>query len=69
MLYYDYEKDELGDISGGGQCTENGTWRWNQRITKATKAEKDAYLWSGNLAARNKFMNCIKSKSRNPKQL
>ena len=25
-------KDELGDrgpISGGGQCTENGTWWWN----------------------------------------
>ena len=26
-------------------------------------------LSSGNLADRNKFMNCIKSKSRNPKQL
>ena len=59
-------KDELGDISGGGQCTENGTWWWNQRIKKATKAEKDAFM-SGNLADWNKFINCIKSKSRNPK--
>ena len=40
-------KNELGDIdplSGGGQCTENGTWWWNQRIKKATKAEKDAFM-------------------------
>ena len=36
--------NELGDISGGGQCTENGTWWWNQRIKNATKAEKDAFL-------------------------
>ena len=36
-------KDELGDISGGGQCTANGTWWWNQRIKKATTAEKDAF--------------------------
>ena len=37
-------KDELWDISGGGQCTENGTWWWNQRIKKATKAEKDVFM-------------------------
>ena len=37
-------KDELGDISGGWQCTENGTWWWNQRIKKASKAEKDAFM-------------------------
>ena len=37
-------KDELGDMSGGGQCTENGTWWWDQRIKKATKAEKDASM-------------------------
>ena len=37
-------KNELGDISGGGQCTENGTWWWNQQITKVTKAEKDAFM-------------------------
>ena len=37
-------KDDLGDISGGGHCTENGTWLWNQRIKKATKAEKDAFM-------------------------
>ena len=28
----------------GGQCTENGAWWWNQRIKKATKAEKDAFM-------------------------
>ncbi len=27
-----------------GQCTENGTWWWNQRIKKATKADKDAFM-------------------------
>ena len=37
-------KDELGEISGGGQCTENGIWGWNQRIKKAAKAEKDAFM-------------------------
>ena len=37
-------KDELGEISGGCQCTENGTWWWNQRIKKATKADKDAFM-------------------------
>ena len=37
-------KDELGDLSGGGLCTENGAWWWNQRIKKATKAEKDAFM-------------------------
>ena len=37
-------KDELGDISGGGQCTGNGIWWWNQRIKKATKAERDAFV-------------------------
>ena len=37
-------KNELGDISGGGQCTENVTWWWNQQIKKVTKAEKDASM-------------------------
>ena len=37
-------KNELGDISGGGQCTKNGTWWWNQHIKKVTKAEKDAFM-------------------------
>ena len=37
-------KDELGDISGGGQCTANGIWWWNQRIKKATNAERDAFM-------------------------
>ena len=37
-------KDVLGDISGGGQCTENVIWWWNQRIKKTTKAEKDAFM-------------------------
>ena len=37
-------KNELGDISGGGQRTGNGTWWCNQRIKKATKAEKDAFM-------------------------
>ena len=37
-------KNALGDISGGGQCTENGTWWLNQRIKKATKAEKDDFM-------------------------
>ena len=37
-------KGELGDISGGWQCTENGTCLWNQRIKKATKAVKDAFM-------------------------
>ena len=37
-------KAELGDISGGGQCTENAAWWRTQRIKKATKAEKDAFM-------------------------
>ena len=37
-------KDDLGDISGSGHSTENGTWLWNQRFKKATKAEKDAFM-------------------------
>ena len=37
-------KDELGDISGGGQCTENGTKWWNQQIMKATKDEKKVFF-------------------------
>ena len=36
--------NELGDISGGGQCTENGTWWWNQRNKTVTKAEKDDFM-------------------------
>ena len=38
-------KDELGHISGSGQCTESGTWWWwNQQIEKATKAAKDDFM-------------------------
>ena len=45
MLYYDYDEGRTRRyISGGGQCTENGTRWWNQRIKKATKAVKDAFM-------------------------
>ena len=69
MLYYDYDEgrtrryiyqvvgNELKMGHGGGI---NGL-RKPQRLWKMR-------LWSGNLADRSKFMNCIKSKSRNPKQ-
>ena len=33
-------KNELGDISGGGQCTKNGTWWWNQHNILLRKSQR-----------------------------
>ena len=45
MLYYDNDEGRTRRyISGGGQCTENGTWWMTQRFKKVTHAEKDAFM-------------------------
>ena len=61
-------KEELGEISGGGQFIEKETWWLNQQVKESTKAKKKL-LRSGNLVERNKITSSIKSRKGNPKNL